>query len=162
MNGDRAFKKQLEMIRAGSQLERMNAMLQRIKTRLPDIDAWLESRADKWCEEDGVYRFYHQSYKVFDRLQDITREGFALITDIGGEADPPCEWYSQIVREGIEHEMDEKTNDQWLQQTRPILEAFWHTKYFFSMMSKYGHLLDTAPTCMPSGWAAVLYLFELR
>ena len=26
----------------------------------------------------------------------------------------------------------------------------------------YGHTLETPPNCMPSGWAALLYLFNLR
>jgi hypothetical protein len=49
-----------------------------------------------------------------------------------------------------------------LECTHPILEAFWHTKYFIQMMLKYGRELESAPQCLPSGWAAVLYLFELR
>ena len=38
-------------------------------------------------EENGVYRFYHQSHKVF-YLQDATVAGFKLIDEIGGEARP--------------------------------------------------------------------------
>jgi hypothetical protein len=53
-------------------------------------------------------------------------------------------------------------NERGLECTRPILEAFWHTKYFIQMMLKYGKELESAPQCLPSGWAAVLYLFELR
>jgi hypothetical protein len=30
------------------------------------------------------------------------------------------------------------------------------------MMAKYAKQVDSAPQCLPSGWAAVLYLFELR
>jgi hypothetical protein len=30
------------------------------------------------------------------------------------------------------------------------------------MMAKYAKQLDSEPQCLPSGWAAVLYLFELR
>jgi hypothetical protein len=29
---------------------------------------------------------------------------FKLFEEIGGELDPPHEWYCQIVREGTEHE----------------------------------------------------------
>ena len=69
---------------------------------------------------------------------------------------------AKIVREGTEGDFNEKTNDEWLQQTRPILEAFWHMKYFLSMMAEYGKRLDAAQGCLPSSWGAVLYLFELR
>jgi hypothetical protein len=97
MDGDRAFKKQLAMIRTGTQLERIDALLSRIKARLPEIDAWLTESADEWCEEDGVYRFYHQSMKVF-YLQEMVRKALKLIEEIGGEEDPPSEWYCQIVK----------------------------------------------------------------
>jgi hypothetical protein len=88
----------------------MDELLGRIKTRLADIDALLAEYAEDWAEEDGVYRFYHQSVKVFDRLRPLTKQGFELITEIGGEQDPPCEWYCQIVREGTEHDFNETTN----------------------------------------------------
>ena len=39
------------------------------------------------------------------------------------------------MREGTEHDFNETTNNEWLTQTRPILEAFWHTKYFLTMMA---------------------------
>jgi hypothetical protein len=126
MSGERAYHKTMALIRAGTQLERIDALLRRIKARMADIDAWLAESADEWCEEDGVYRFYHQSMKVF-YLQDLTRKGFTLISEIGGEQDPPHEWYCQVVKEGTAGDFNEKTNDEWLQQTRPILEAFWHT-----------------------------------
>jgi len=47
-------------------------------------------------------------------------------------------------------------------QTRPILEAFWHTKYFLAIIAKYGKELQNAPQVLPSGWASVLCLFSLR
>ena len=41
-------------------------------------------------------------------------------------------------------------NDHWLEYTRSILEAFWHTKYYTQMMIKYAKELETAPQMMPS------------
>jgi hypothetical protein len=40
---------------------------------MAEIDALLEEFGDHWCEEDGVYRFYHQSMKVF-YLQEPVRK----------------------------------------------------------------------------------------
>jgi hypothetical protein len=115
MNGERALKKAIVLMREpGAQQKRMDDLLSRIKARLADIDALLTEYAEHWSEEDGVYRFYHQSYKVFGRLQPLTQDGFALISEIGGQDDPPCEWYCQIVKEGTEHDFNEKTNDEWL------------------------------------------------
>jgi hypothetical protein len=146
----------------GMQKARMNDLLTRIKEALPRIEALLAEYGEHWSEEDCVYRFYHSSFKVF-HLQDEIKKGFALISEIGGKEDPPNETYVAIVKEGTEHDFDmERTNANWLAETRPILEAFWHTKYFLSMMAKYGKELPEAPQCLPSGWAAVLYLFELR
>ena len=103
----------------------------------------------------------HQSFKVFG-LQQITKKAFKLIEEIGGETDPLNAWYCQIVKEGTEGDFRDDTNEHWPEQTRPILEAFWHTKYFLVIMAKYGKELPSAPRALPSGWASVLCLFSLR
>jgi hypothetical protein len=59
--------------------------------------------------KDGVYRFYHQSMKVF-YLQEMVRKALKLIEEIGGEEDPPSEWYCQIVKEGTEHDFNENVS----------------------------------------------------
>jgi hypothetical protein len=88
--GDRYLEKMKAFIRTpGLQQERMEDLLRRIKANLPALEEWLSEAEDHWGEEDGVYRFYHQSWKVFDRLQPLTKEGFQLIVKIGGETDPP-------------------------------------------------------------------------
>ncbi|HXD33866.1 MAG TPA: hypothetical protein VN643_22295 [Pyrinomonadaceae bacterium] len=53
-------------------------------------------------------------------------------------------------------------NLNWLHHTRPIVEAFLHSKYFLDMMLKYGTELASAPTQLPIGWAAVLELYRRR
>jgi hypothetical protein len=86
---DRYLKKMLGIIRSKTHHERINTLFHRIKARLPeleDIAATLEE-----AEEDGVYRLYHGSYKVFD-LQDPVEEAFKLIKEIGGE------WHSNRSR----------------------------------------------------------------
>jgi hypothetical protein len=40
-------------------------------------------------------------------------------------------------------------NEHRLEYTRPIVEAFWHTKYFIQMMVRYGKKLESAPQCLP-------------
>jgi len=140
---------------------RMQALLNRIKERLPRIEEWLA----KAGEEDGVYRFYHQSFKVFS-LQYQAQLGFELIREIAGEDYKIDLWYRGIVEEGTRYasmtEVPENMNENWLKYGRPILEAFWHTKYFLTMMARYGKELTNAPNLLPSGWAAVLSLFNLR
>jgi len=161
--GDRYLQK-MRTIGFGAQghqehMARMNNLLQRIKAKLPELQTLYEYL--EGSEEDLVYRFYHQSFKVFN-CQDLVKDALKLIQEIGGETDPPHDWFCQIVKEGTAHDFNETTNDEWLTQTRPILEALWHTKYFLAMMIKYGRELESAPQELPFGWAAVLWLFELR
>jgi hypothetical protein len=153
--GKRYLRKMRNLIRDGTHIARINDLLVRIKAKLPELEEL------RWAEEDGVYRFYHQSFKVF-YLQAQIREAFRLIEQIGGETDPPNEWFCRIIKEGTEHEFELSMNDDWLRHTRPILEEFWHTKYFVQMMVKYAKELEIAPQALPPGWAAILYLFELR
>jgi hypothetical protein len=156
---DRYLKKMLGISRSNTHQERINALFLRIKARLPElmeIAATLEED-----EEDGVYRLYHGSYKVFN-LQDPVCAAFKLIKEIGGEADPPHFEYARIVEAGTKHQFSATTNENWEGETKPILEAFWHTKYFVNMMVKYGKKLETVEMALQPGMAAVLYLFELR
>ena len=53
-------------------------------------------------------------------------------------------------------------NARWDAATRPLLEAFFHANYFLRMTIKYGHELNEPPEMLPSGWAALLCLFNLR
>ncbi|MGZ5544922.1 MAG: hypothetical protein ACXWIU_09620 [Limisphaerales bacterium] len=53
-------------------------------------------------------------------------------------------------------------NEIWLETTRPIVEAFFHARYFLEMAVNYGRELEYPPHVMPSGWAAFLYLYNLR
>lgn len=46
--------------------------------------------------------------------------------------------------------------------TRPIVEAFFHARFFVEMAVKYGSELTEPPQPMPGGWAALLYLYDLR
>jgi hypothetical protein len=46
--------------------------------------------------------------------------------------------------------------------TRPMLEAFAHARQFLETIVRYGRQLDEPPLYLPSGWAAVSYLYNLR
>src|ERR1700722_13940277 len=70
----------------GTHQKRIDALFVRIKAWLSDLEAMAEEL--EAVEENGVYRFYHGSYKVFD-MQEPIKEAFKLIVEIGGEDDPP-------------------------------------------------------------------------
>jgi hypothetical protein len=157
---DRYLEKMRGIIRSHTHQERINTLFLRIKARLPDLEETALELEE--AEEDGVYRFYHGSNKVFF-LQDPVKAAFTLIKEIGGEGDPPNFEYARIVEAGTGHDFQgERTNTNWNAETKPILEAFWHTKYFVNMMVKYAGKLETVEMPLDYGIAAVLYLFELR
>ena len=115
---------------------------------------------EKWVYENLTYRFYHQSFKVYG-LQAYTLQIVELLQSLRPEL-PMNSWFMDIVKAGTGKEFRDEDNSHWLETTRPMLEAFFHARYFLEMICKYGKQLDKPPTCIPSGWAAVLYLYNLR
>jgi hypothetical protein len=151
-----------------------------LRKALPDLEKLLKEMSGHWTYEDGIYRLYHQSFKVF-RLQERT---LAIVEALKKLAPPPGKefrfrfyfekdkrpaeppvlhpWFMQIVQDGTGKEFDMKDNQNWLPVTRPIVEAFLHAKYFLEMAVQYAKELQAPPNCLPSGWASVLYLYGLR
>ena len=56
----------------------------------------------------------------------------------------------------------EDANKDWQATTRPILETFFHARYFLEMAYRYGQELRSPSDILPSGYAALLYLYDLR
>ena len=135
-------------------------LLLNIKQRLPALEKLLVDIEGHWEIEDGFYRFYHQSFKVY-HVQLITMEIRNALQNLLPGC-PMNEWFCKIIADGTGHEFELSHNRDWLQHTRPIIEAFFHAQFFLKMAVKYGRQLQEAPDLMPSGWAAVLYLFNLR
>ncbi|HBJ83098.1 MAG TPA: hypothetical protein DDZ88_04330 [Verrucomicrobiales bacterium] len=113
-----------------------------------------------WGIEDGIYRFYHQSLKVY-YAQEMTQEAVELLQSLLPER-PLNAWFRQIVSEGTGKAFELSHNDHWLHHTRPMVEALFHAHYFVKMACKYGQELEAQPPGLPSGYAALLYLFDLR
>jgi hypothetical protein len=143
--------------------ERLKAekkLLAKAKRNLPELKALLAGTWEHWNYEDPIYRFYHQSFKMF-RLQATTLKIVeslqALAPDIKLNPD-----FLQIVAEGTGKTFKLSDNRSWLKRTRPILEAFFHAQHLLIMVCKYAEELKEPPQVLPSGWATVLYLYELR
>lgn len=139
-----------------------NELLANIKSHWSELDKLLKSMNAHPVYEDLVYRFYHQSFKVY-YLQEHTKEIVEALKSLapsGATFSPMFEEIYQAGASGKQFEM--KHNQQWTEHTRVFLEAFFHAKYFLEMAVKYGKDLDTAPNVMPSGWAALLCLYDLR
>ena len=141
-------------------LQRDNELLAAIQARLPEARELLESVQGEWVEEDGVYRFYHQSFKVY-LLQRTTERIAAFLQSLAPER-PLHVWFTQIVREGTGKTFTSEHNARWLEETRPIVEAFYHALSMLRMVCKYGQQLEEAPETLPFGWAAVLELYGIR
>jgi len=135
-------------------------LLRNIKERLPQLNELLAGAEDHWAMEDGIYRFYRQSFKVY-RLQHLTEQVCKSLQELLPDR-PLNKWFSELVAQGTGRQFEMSHNADWLRHTRPIVEASFHAHYFLKMVCKYGKELETPPNCLPSGWAAVLYLFDLR
>ena len=138
----------------------VKSLLSNLKSSFPALSGLLEECSSHWDFEDPVYRFYHQSYKAYD-VQHSTLKIVAALQSLAPERqfNP---WFLQIVAEGTGKEFDPEHNARWLEVVRPILEAFFHARFMLEMAVRYGRTLKRAPQMLPSGWAAFLYLFNLR
>jgi len=141
-------------------LEQDQKLLDAIKAHLPELERLLSVMPCLY--EDGIYRFYHQSFKVYS-LQDYTLKAAELFKSIGREVDKSlCKWFEEIVTNGTGTKFEMEHNENWKQHTRPIVEAFLHAKYFVEMMVKYGREAKAPTNFFPSGWAAILTLYGQR
>jgi hypothetical protein len=136
-------------------------LLAAIKARLPELENLLLQFESDY--EDRLYRFYYQSFKVYS-LQESTLIAAEVFREIGKEVGQlPCAWFEEIATHGTGFVFELEHNKDWLPKTRPIVEAFLHAKYFLEMMVKYGRELDSAPDqFLPTGWAAILLLYNQR
>lgn len=140
--------------------ETAGKLLRNIKKQLPKLEGMLAHIESHWGMEDGFYRFYHQSFKAY-ALQHVT-EGISEALQALFPDRPLNRWFTEIVSQGTGKDFEMAHNQDWLRHTRPIVEAYFHAYYFLKLAIKYGKELDHAPDRLPSGWAAVLYLFDLR
>lgn len=135
-------------------------LLDSIKRSLDALEKLLEDAHGEWQYDDPVYRFYHHSFKVYS-VQQSTERIVAALQALRPE-EPLNDEFLQLVREGTGKKFSPRVNREWASSTRPLLEAFFHSRFFLEMVVKHGRELHEAPAVLPSGWAAVLYLYRLR
>jgi hypothetical protein len=135
-------------------------LLASIKQNHSELDALLEHARSHWGYEDYVYRFYHQSFKVFG-VQSLTLKIVAALRALLPEATMHHSFLA-IIEEGTGRTFSMEMNATWEPTTRPLLEAFFHARFMLEMAVKYGRELSESPESLPSGWAAVLCLYGLR
>jgi len=136
------------------------SLLASLKRDLPELEELLERSSDHWGYEDPVYRFYHQSWKVHGVQGSTLRIVERLKALAPGR--PLDAWFTAIIEEGTGRRFEVEDNRRWPEATRPILEAFFHARYFLEMAVRYGRRMERPPRMLPSGWAALLCLYGLR
>lgn len=127
---------------------------------MPTLQALLEQSSGEWGYEDPLYRLYHHSFKVYD-VQEQTLAIVAALKDLAPGRSLNSDFLT-IIRSGTGLTFKTEDNRRWLEATRPVVEAFLHARFFLEMAIAYGRTLERSPPMMPSGWAALLYIFDLR
>lgn len=136
----------------------VRTLLDNAKANVASLEELADRDPHRYCE-DPIYRMYHQSFKVF-LLQDTTEEIVGPLEALNSSEGPLNAVFTQIVAEGTGHVFTYDDNRHWLRHTRPVVEAFFHARFFSEMAVKYAKVLDDPPAWMPSGWAALLYLYN--
>jgi hypothetical protein len=134
-------------------------LLDRIKQRKADLEKLLQEMSGHWVYEDSFYRFYHGSFKVYG-VQTTTGRAVKLLRELLPERKLNLS-FEGIICDGTGKEFQTAHNQDWGRHTRPMLEAFGHAKFMIEMAVRYADLKEP-PQPMPSGYAALLYLFDLR
>ena len=142
-------------------VDRHQQLLELIHTHLDELDALLVAVDGVWVGEDFLYRFWHHSMKVYF-LQEHTEAIIAALAKLVPAGRSLHPWFLQIVDEGTGKKFVREHNENWLVHTRPIVEAFFHARSMLAMAVKYGRDLDSAPQMLPSGWAMLLELYQIR
>jgi hypothetical protein len=121
------------------------------KRQLPDLKVLLASVSDHWGYEDPIYRFYHHSFKVL-RAQTATLKMVETLQSLAPHLKLNPD-FLKIVAEGTARPPASE---------RAIIEAFFHAHHMLFMLCKYAKELPEPPPTLPSGWATVLYLYDIR
>ncbi len=137
-------------------------LLVNLKTYQTELVMLLESLSGHGYE-DTVYRFYHESCKVYHAASHQTRQIVEVLRRLAPANTTLSPLFEEIYQIGTEDKTFQlEHNENWSQHTRPFIEAFFHARYFLEMAVKYGAMLDVAPSNLPSGWAALLCLYGIR
>jgi hypothetical protein len=134
-------------------------LLQRLKDNKSQLQQMFEEMSGHWGYEDPFYRYYHGSFKVYG-VQSTTEKAVKLLQGLLPERQLN-RVFERIIGEGTGKEFEMEHNKEWDRHTRPMLEAFTHAKFMVEMAVRYADLPEP-PMPMPSGWAALLYLYDLR
>lgn len=145
-------------------LQERQALEQILKNNLrrqrKDLVKLLERVQSEWVYTDGMYRFYHQSFKVFG-LQGTTLAIVEALARLLPEQ-KLHPWFEAIVARGTHKLFASEHNADWPEVTAPIAEAFLHAKYFLEVACDEKSVPSEEEQSISSGWAALLTLYGIR
>jgi len=137
-----------------------NKLLTNIKSHRLELQALQDRCRD--TGDDGIYRFYHTSFKVYWRLQPLTLKLVEQFRTLSPSEDKTLNnLFEEIIANGTGHNFKLSHNKAWAAHTRPIVEAFMHARWFLDQLVIACNL-EYPPALLPEGWAAILYLYNLR
>lgn len=135
-------------------------LLDNIKARLQELED-LQRRTDRiW--QDRFYRYHYQSYKIYG-LQDLTAEYVQIFKSLSPDGKELSPRFMELVENGTGREFKLEYNMRWVEETAPIVEAFFHCREFLDLMIRCGRDFKEIPKAtLPTTWGALLCLYELR
>ena len=129
-----------------------------IKAALPELEILLAECKSEYT--NCFYRFYHQSYKVY-YAQHLTHSMVCALAALMPKYEMNKD-FLHIVKEGTGREFERSVNKDWINQTKPMLDACHHAMFFLEAAITCAREMD-APRCTISHeWGLVLHLFNLR
>lgn len=144
-----------------SKKEQEKILFKNLKKDLSKLKSLLEEINQENLYEDKIYRFYHQSYKAYF-LKDITKKIVIALQSLVPTKNDINPYFKEILNDVNTKNFELEHNKNWTKITRPMVESFFHAKFFLEMACKYGEELEEIPEILPSGYAALLYFYNLR
>jgi len=93
-----------------------------LRASLPELEKLLRDCQSHWGYEDGVYRFYHHSFKVYS-LQETTSAIVAALQSLASERNLN-ESFMAIVRDGTGKTFEREHNRHGSRSRGPSLKRF--------------------------------------
>jgi hypothetical protein len=135
-------------------------LLANLKAALPNLEK-LREECRARDDEDVPYRLLHQSNKVYG-AQHHTTEIVTCLRVVAPDPGKLDAHFEEIVAAGTGKKWELSHNDDWTRHTRPIVEAYFWTRYLLDMAIRFAREYDRPPAIMDYGWAALLTVYRLR
>lgn len=129
-------------------------LLAQLREAHDDLKQLLKKMESHWEVEDLVYRFYHHSAKVH-YAAELGNEVFDRLLSVVPWGHRECPVFIRRLRARC------RRGRTW-RRARADIELMLHAHYFLKMAVKYGKKYRRGPNPMPSGYAALMYLYGLR